>query len=710
MRIRQKNKKVTRKSAIALVLALVMLSSLLTMGAAFAEYNTYEMPTEQVPVGNHDDLATNTSGDESTYIHVELPAIELPNVELPENEEHGSQYEQSNYNDDGSKHGEYETEEPCECECEYDCDYYDCTCECGCGYEYGIIEIMPLSMVTVSTQSELLDAIQTAPTDGTVREIILGASFDLDANFSQWMGVSRNIILDGSGHTLTRISDNRHFSLQQGTTLTLRNIILTSQIDTSAGNTRGGIQVGWGHLIMEEGTIIRGNTGGGAGGGVTIGSGTFTMFDGKISENTSLTSSGGVHISISGVFTMYDGEISRNISGTFGGGVSNAGVFTMRGGTINGNRSSNGGGVYNTNIFTMYDGTISGNTAENIGGGVMNSITVTAPVGGELVRAGIFTMNGGVVDGNRSNNGGGVSNFSRFVMNNGVISNNTANINGGGVRHAMTGNFSDVTILSGGTISGNTANGTAVNQGGGGLHWETEACLYYLTIAPNVTFTNNHATAGLRINDDMNREHNLDANGRINPGSWTNSANVPHAFNNHDIRTPGQGATHEYHTVSFNLHGGIGSFPTQSVREGTTVTEPTTTPSRDGYMFAGWYTQPTGGARFNFNIPITANVTIHAQWEPEATQFEPCCTYCCEGYYNCANPCDCECDNVVTTTPPPPTPTPAPTGGGNRQTELPATGIESSVTLWVALLSVTTLVAIGAVVWIRMSKQKTNNE
>jgi len=114
----------------------------------------------------------------------------------------------------------------------------------------------------------------------------------------------------------------------------------------------------------------------------------------------------------------------------------------------------------------------------------------------------------------------------------------------------------------------------------------------------------------------MNLQHNINANGRINPGSWTGSApNVPHAFNNHDIRTiadetlPG-----DHHTVTFNLHGGTGSFPlTQTVPNNGTATAPTPDPTRSGYTFAGWYTAATGGVRFNFSTPITANTTIHAR-------------------------------------------------------------------------------------------------
>ena len=69
------------------------------------------------------------------------------------------------------------------------------------------------------------------------------------------------------------------------------------------------------------------------------------------------------------------------------------------------------------------------------------------------------------------------------------------------------------------------------------------------------------------------------------------------------------------HTVTFDLHGGIEDFPTQFVSAGERITRPTVIPTRSGYTFTGWFTAETGGEEFDFNTPITANITIHAQWE-----------------------------------------------------------------------------------------------
>jgi hypothetical protein len=81
---------------------------------------------------------------------------------------------------------------------------------------------------------------------------------------------------------------------------------------------------------------------------------TFTMNGGIISGNTS-SQGGGVYVNGGGSFIMNGGVISGNTAtGTGGGGVRVFGTFTMNGGIISGNTTSgSGGGVYlsNSGIF-----------------------------------------------------------------------------------------------------------------------------------------------------------------------------------------------------------------------------------------------------------------------------------------------------------------------------------------------------------------------
>lgn len=71
--------------------------------------------------------------------------------------------------------------------------------------------------------------------------------------------------------------------------------------------------------------------------------------------------------------------------------------------------------------------------------------------------------------------------------------------------------------------------------------------------------------------------------------------------------------------MSFDLHGGTGSVPAQTVLENTVAVEPTE-PTKafdldgSGYNFVGWFLDAEGTTAFNFTSPVTGNLTLHAVW------------------------------------------------------------------------------------------------
>ena len=68
-------------------------------------------------------------------------------------------------------------------------------------------------------------------------------------------------------------------------------------------------------------------------------------------------------------------------------------------------------------------------------------------------------------------------------------------------------------------------------------------------------------------------------------------------------------------TVTFDLQGGSGSFSNQVVNIGTNAIRPTGEPTKDGYIFLGWYVQSFEGQPFDFEtMTIYENTTIYAQW------------------------------------------------------------------------------------------------
>lgn len=128
---------------------------------------------------------------------------------------------------------------------------------------------------------------------------------------------------------------------------------------------------------------------------------TFNMHDGTITENSGFPNGAGVYNNDS--FTMSGGDITNNTtsqsSGSgYGGGVYNSGSFEMTGGTIKGNTAKEyGGGVYNNNHFEMTGGTIEQNTAKNYGGGgVYSGSNSTYIYGGSITNNNASSLSGDV--------------------------------------------------------------------------------------------------------------------------------------------------------------------------------------------------------------------------------------------------------------------------------------------------------------------------
>ena len=285
----------------------------------------------------------------------------------------------------------------------------------------------------------------------------------------------------------------RHFTVANGATLTLENIILDgggigggigvendctfvmnegAVIQNCHASNYGGGLSNAGHFTMNEGAVIQDCYASNYGGGV-YNYGTFTMDEGAVIQNCSVSgigvnnSGGGGVYNSGGNFTMNDGAVIQDCyTSSRGGGVYNYyyGMFTMnKGAVIQGCTSIDGGGVFNSSgTFNMNKGAViqncsvlGGGTFEKRGGGVYNA-------------NGIINMNGGEITDNKASLGGGVYSFgekAKFTMNGGEIGYNTALGEGGGVYNNST------FTMNGGEIGYNTAMGAdGTYPGGGGVY------------------------------------------------------------------------------------------------------------------------------------------------------------------------------------------------------------------------------------------------
>ncbi|WP_339196147.1 InlB B-repeat-containing protein [Paenibacillus sp. FSL P4-0176] len=79
-----------------------------------------------------------------------------------------------------------------------------------------------------------------------------------------------------------------------------------------------------------------------------------------------------------------------------------------------------------------------------------------------------------------------------------------------------------------------------------------------------------------------------------------------------DVQFTAQWAINDY-TVNFDSNGGSEEVPAQTVGFGATISTPTE-PTKDGYVFGGWYSDNTLTNAYDFATAVTADLTLYAKW------------------------------------------------------------------------------------------------
>lgn len=114
---------------------------------------------------------------------------------------------------------------------------------------------------------------------------------------------------------------------------------------------------------------------------------------------------------------------------------------------------------------------------------------------------------------------------------------------------------------------------------------------------PAQLISNPNITIGVRdtfikINDELDNVH---------PAYWGDGSKW-NIFKN---------PTNETCTVTFDLAGGTGTIPSQTIVAGTSPTEPSTNPSKTGEIFDKWY---IGNEPFDFSMKISTDTTLTAHY------------------------------------------------------------------------------------------------
>jgi len=170
-----------------------------------------------------------------------------------------------------------------------------------------------------------------------------------------------------------------------------------------------------------------------------------------------------------------------------------------------------------------------------------------------------------------------------------------------------------------------------------GIQWRqnANANIMYMGILSVKGVTLNRTTLELGMNEEQNLTATIDpANSTNQTVRWTSDDNnIATVDENGKVKGIGIGTatitvttedgnfsatctvTIPTYTVTFNSGDGSPTPPDQTdIAKGTTVNEPDA-PTRDNYIFIGWYTSLQSTTAFDFSTPIISDMTLYAKYE-----------------------------------------------------------------------------------------------
>ena len=350
-----------------------------------------------------------------------------------------------------------------------------------------------------------------------------------------------------------------------------------------------------------------------AGGGAIYmrGNGTINISGSAQITGNSSSLDGGAILMGWGTINISDSvKINNNTANRWGGAIclrqdsNQVTTLNMRGGEISGNRATKEGGAVHVLdkecTFYLYDGKITGNTSGDGGAIYLNQ------------EPSWLIMQGGEISGNTaSGNGGGVYIYrSKSVcqLYGGKIENNKASGNGGGI-YINPSNSGQLKVGNKAVVQGNTASGKANNV--------------YLPSGKTLT---------IEIGMSTGASVGVTTENTSYPVAFSNAYKKDYAkcFFADDVNAHVEykddqklylvsGAVPKPLTVTFDPNGGTlaEADKTKSLTTGETYgTLPV--PSYEGYNFAGWYTEKTGGTKIEENTTVTmfGTQTLYAHWTP----------------------------------------------------------------------------------------------
>jgi len=242
----------------------------------------------------------------------------------------------------------------------------------------------------VAGEIDLRQAIATANSNSAPTNTISFAAAlagqTITLTSGEQLDVTKSLTIVGSSETISGDNLSRVFAFKSGTdqisgltiadgnpssgngggldnsaTLTVRNIIFTSNFATDGG----GLANESGGKATVLGSTFTSSSAGDAGGGLANG-GTASVSGSTFTSNFAGDAGGGLYND--GTATVSGSTFTRNSASSDGGGLANFGTATVSGSTFTSNSASfDGGGIDNFGSLTQTGNTFTGNSPNNIG-------------------------------------------------------------------------------------------------------------------------------------------------------------------------------------------------------------------------------------------------------------------------------------------------------------------------------------------------------
>jgi|GEM_PF-1244074 len=570
-----------------------------------------------------------------------------------------------------------------------------------------------VSLPDGSTSDELQSVVNNSTSGGIIE---IGSNMHLDISIKIPEGKKLTIrSKDNSNYTILSTS-KRHFIVKGE--LILQNITLN-------GSARsGGVSVNGGKLIINNGTKIT-DCNAEYGGGVYVDRGNLVINrETKITNCNATNGGGGVYVYY-GNLAIYGGTISNNTSSEGGGIIFDKSNANINGGEISNNNvdaytSGSGGGISiksNSIVTISGDTKISSNTAKGYiyssGGGIYieNSkiqILKDVQITDNRVIAGLFA---------KSSYGGGIYVYKSqaSILENVKISGNTAVDGGGGIYIDLIANLQtgEQTVFS-----GNKA-----------------ATAYYppdnaINLYPNIKFASvsisNHPLNNYDINYSESTiipYYRITYNSNGGTGSYIGPKTIPgdtdtilssdkagisyvnYNFANWNTKPDGKGTSytpdstitlkdnvtlyaqwlHNVYTVTFESNGGS-PVDTKKVSHGQKVIKPDD-PTKESFMFDGWYNEKTLETVWDFdNNLVTKDLILYAKWVEQKENFSEMS----KPSELPESPVSLESESLVSSELPE-----SPVPLESSEIDIPKTGDNSSIGLWLLAIAITSIALIS---------------